>query len=387
MIVAVRVRPPNAREIAFGGACTVEMEGAQTTIYGPDKQLTFRYDHSFWSHNEKDPHFADQETVFRCMGIPLLNRAFEGYNCCLFAYGQTGERLPDHSCSVANGLLTMDSRHGRLGEVVHYDGRAGDAGYNPTIFSRNVEQNQGKTRCGLQGPSVRATLTQLDSLTTCSGFAQVEISYFEIYAEQIYDLLVPASINDKAKLKVREHPVMGPYVENLKVYPALCYDDIEGYMTLGSKYRATASTNMNATSSRSHAVFIVNLTQTLVEDGEEHTKVSRINLIDLAGSERSDSAGTSGQRLREGSAINKSLHTLGKIISILADKGSGKRRKVFVPYRDSVLTWILKDSLGGNSKTGMLATLSPSLENYAETLSTLRYAHQARSIVNEAKVS
>ena len=164
-------------------------------------------------------------------------------------------------------------------------------------------------------------------------------------------------------------------------------NDIEGYITLGSKYRATASTNMNATSSRSHAVFIVTLTQTEVVLGEECSKVSRINLVDLAGSERSDAAGTSGQRLREGSAINKSLHTLGKVINLLATKGGKKSSKVFIPYRDSVLTWILKDSLGGNAKTGMLATISPSIENFDETLSTLRYAHQARSIVNEARIN
>jgi len=345
VIVAVRVRPPNGRELAFGGDCTLAMDGQQTTIAGPGKVHQFRYDHSFWSHNEIDSHFANQETVFRCMGKPLLSRAFEGYNCCLFAYGQTG----------SGKSYTM------MGERGDKDSRG--------IIPRFSEEMWNRI----------ATRPDVD--------AKVEISYFEIYAEQIYDLLVPASKNDKAKLKVREHPVMGPYVENLKVYPALSYQDIEGYMTLGSKYRATASTNMNATSSRSHAVFIINLTQTLTEHGEEHTKVSRINLIDLAGSERSDAAGTSGQRLREGSAINKSLHTLGKIISVLADKGSGKRKKAFVPYRDSVLTWILKDSLGGNSKTGMLATLSPSMENYAETLSTLRYAHQARSIVNEAKVN
>jgi kinesin family protein 14 len=175
-------------------------------------------------------------------------------------------------------------------------------------------------------------------------------------------------------------------VENLSSFPALANDDIEGYITLGSKYRATASTDMNATSSRSHAVFIVNLTMTEQIDGEECAKVSKVNLVDLAGSERSDAAGTSGQRLREGSAINKSLHTLGKVIGVLSGKDALKK-KVFVPYRDSVLTWILKESLGGNAKTGMLATLSPSSENYEETLSTLRYAHQARSIVNTAVVN
>eukprot|EP00041_Stephanoeca_diplocostata_P037451 m.1418900 g.1418900 ORF g.1418900 m.1418900 type:complete len:1551 (-) comp25038_c0_seq31:1267-5919(-) len=345
VIVAVRVRPANGREIAFGGGCIIEMEDNNTTIHGPDKDHNFRYDHSFWSNDKSSPNFAGQEQVFDNMGLPLLKRSLEGYNCCLFAYGQTGS---------GKSYTMMGESHER--------------GVIPRFSQRMWELIDSK-------PEIEY---------------KVEISYFEIYAERIFDLLVPPSKGQKTKnhLKVREHPVMGPYVENLKVYPALNYNDIEGYMTLGGKYRATASTNMNATSSRSHAVFTIHITQTLEEEGEEHTKVSKVNLIDLAGSERSDSAGTTGQRLREGSAINKSLHTLGKIISLLAEKGqTSRRRKIFVPYRDSVLTWILKDSLGGNSKTGMLATLSPCEENYAETLSTLRYAHQARSIVNEAKIN
>lgn len=129
---------------------------------------------------------------------------------------------------------------------------------------------------------------------------KVEVSYFEIYSEQIYDLLTPPSkTHAKQQLKVREHPVMGPYVDGLATFAAAGLADIEGYITLGGRHRATAATNMNATSSRSHAVFMMVVTQTSVaEDGEEHSKVSKVNLVDLAGSERSDAAGTSGQRLR-----------------------------------------------------------------------------------------
>ena len=323
----------------------IKMDGAMTTLREgkKGKEYKFTYDHSFWSNNSRDSHFADQAYVFECVGQPIVKKAFEGYNCCLFAYGQTG----------SGKSYTMMGNRG-----------TNDRGVIPRFSEQLWETIQQDTKVTYQ----------------------VEVSYFEIYSEQIYDLLIPPQRGQKSKLKVREHPVMGPYVENLSSVPALSVNDIEGYIALGSKYRATASTNMNATSSRSHAVFIVNLTMTEDIDGEEAVRVSKINLVDLAGSERSNAAGTTGQRLKEGSAINKSLHTLGKVISILATKGS-KAKKVFVPYRDSVLTWILKESLGGNAKTGMLATVSPSSENYDETLSTLRYAHQARSIVNDAKVN
>lgn len=344
VVVAVRVRPSSEREITAGGQSCIEMVGNETTIRGETKEHSFIYDHSFQSYDKNSKAFADQRKIFEKLGVPLLNRAMEGYNCCLFAYGQTGS-----------------------GKSYSMMGEQKSRGIIPRFAEAMWRDIKSK-------PDVQF---------------KVEISYFEIYAEQIFDLLVPPKNGmEKNRLKVREHPIMGPYVDNLTVYPALNFEDIEGYITLGGKYRATASTNMNATSSRSHAVFTVTITQVETEEGEEHTKVSKVNLIDLAGSERSDRAGTSGQRLREGSAINKSLHTLGKIISTLAANGlASKKRKAFVPYRDSVLTWILKESLGGNAKTAMLATLSPCFENYQETLSTLRYAQQARSIVNDAKIN
>ncbi|XP_062515305.1 kinesin-like protein KIF14 isoform X2 [Corticium candelabrum] len=191
------------------------------------------------------------------------------------------------------------------------------------------------------------------------------------------------------KLRVREHPVLGPYVEGLSQYVATSNDDIQKWIELGTRVRATAATGMNDKSSRSHSVFTIVLTQTQMIEHHETSKVSKINLIDLAGSERSSKAQTSGERLREGANINRSLHTLGKVISLLSESSMtiGRRKRVFVPYRDSVLTWLLKESLGGNSKTAMIATISPSLEHYEESLSTLRYAQQARSIVNVAKIN
>ncbi|RKO89728.1 P-loop containing nucleoside triphosphate hydrolase protein, partial [Blyttiomyces helicus] len=165
------------------------------------------------------------------------------------------------------------------------------------------------------------------------------------------------------------------------------------------KARTVAATNMNETSSRSHAVFTVILTQRTsnLAAGTTTQKVSRICLVDLAGSERADATGATGMRLKEGANINKSLTTLGKVISALADAGASRRRLsklkkaalegAYIPYRDSALTWLLKDCLGGNSKTVMIAAISPADINYEETLSTLRYAERAKRIVNKAVVN
>ncbi|KAL7405473.1 hypothetical protein ABVT39_001526 [Epinephelus coioides] len=160
-------------------------------------------------------------------------------------------------------------------------------------------------------------------------------------------------------------------------------------MSEGNKSRTVAATNMNEESSRSHAVFNIILTHTLkdLQSGTSGEKVSRLSLVDLAGSERAAKTGAAGERLKEGSNINKSLTTLGLVISALAEQGTAKNKNKFVPYRDSVLTWLLKDCLGGNSRTAMVATVSPAADNYEETLSTLRYADRAKNIVNHAVVN
>lgn len=218
---------------------------------------------------------------------------------------------------------------------------------------------------------------------------KVEVSYMEIYNEKVHDLLDPKT--NKQSLKVREHNVLGPYVDGLSQLAVTSFEDIDKLMAEGNKSRTVAVTNMNTESSRSHAVFTVVLTQILTDlgTGVSGEKVSRMSLVDLAGSERAVKTGAIGERLKEGSNINKSLTTLGLVISKLADQSSGsnKNKDKFVPYRDSVLTWLLKDNLGGNSKTVMVATVSPSSDNYEETLSTLRYADRAKRIVNHAVVN
>ena len=214
--------------------------------------------------------------------------------------------------------------------------------------------------------------------------SRTEVSYLEIYNERVKDLLRK---NSDHNLKVREHPVSGPYVQNLSKHLVMSYTDILALMETGNNVRTTASTNMNDTSSRSHAIFTIKFVNAGFCQGIPHETVSKIHLVDLAGSERADATGATGQRLKEGAHINKSLVTLGSVISALAEASQEKQKSKFIPYRDSVLTWLLKDSLGGNSKTIMIATISPAEVNYSEILSTLRYANRAKNIINKPTVN
>uniref|UniRef100_A0A8C5JT22 plus-end-directed kinesin ATPase n=1 Tax=Junco hyemalis TaxID=40217 RepID=A0A8C5JT22_JUNHY len=227
--------------------------------------------------------------------------------------------------------------------------------------------------------------SRINDTTNDNMSYSVEVSYMEIYCERVRDLLNP---KNKGNLRVREHPLMGPYVEDLSKLAVTSYNDIQDLMDSGNKARTVAATNMNETSSRSHAVFNIIFTQKRHDAETDITteKVSKISLVDLAGSERADSTGAKGTRLKEGANINKSLTTLGKVISALAEMDSGpnknkkKKKTDFIPYRDSVLTWLLRENLGGNSRTAMVAALSPADINYDETLSTLRYADRAKQI-------
>ncbi|CAK6442312.1 unnamed protein product [Pipistrellus nathusii] len=348
--VAVRVRPFSKREQEEGAAQVVFLDGADIAVRHPALRQEFRflYDAAFWSFDRGHPRYAGQAAVYAALAAPLLARALEGYNACLFAYGQTGS--------------------GKSYTMMGF-------GEEPGIIPRFCED----------------LFAQVAKNQTQEVRYHLEMSFFEVYNEKIHDLLVGrgGSRQRKEPLRVREHPVSGPYVEALAVNAVGSYADIQGWLQLGSKQRATAATGMNDKSSRSHSVLTLLMTRTQTElvDGEEHAHAvtSRISLVDLAGSERQGPAGTSGQLLREGVSINKSLLTLGKVISALAEHGG--RRRAFIPYRESVLTWLLKESLGGNSKTAMIATVSPAGSSLEETLSTLRYARQARSIVNAARVN
>ncbi|XP_039996619.1 kinesin-like protein KIF1C isoform X2 [Xiphias gladius] len=341
--VAVRVRPFNSRETGRNAKCVIQMQGNTTCISNPkqpkDGAKNFTFDYSYWSHTTgDDPSFASQKQVYKDIGEEMLLHAFEGYNVCIFAYGQTG------------------------------------AGKSYTMM--------GKQEPGQEGiiPQLCEDLFQRTGENTDPDLNySVEVSYMEIYCERVRDLLNPKS---QGTLRVREHPILGPYVEDLSKLAVTGFTDIRDLMDAGNKARTVAATNMNETSSRSHAVFTIVFTQKRRDQmtSLDTEKVSKISLVDLAGSERADSSGAKGTRLKEGANINKSLTTLGKVISALAEMSSKKRKSDFIPYRDSVLTWLLKENLGGNSRTAMIAALSPADINYEETLSTLRYADRAKQI-------
>ncbi|XP_078351266.1 uncharacterized protein LOC144636002 isoform X2 [Oculina patagonica] len=362
--VAVRVRPFNQRENDMGAQAIIEMEGKKTTIVNikassltgegerRNRVKDFSFDFSYWSVEEKSRHYASQERVFKDLGTDVLKAAFEGYNACIFAYGQTGS-----------------------GKTYSMMGSADNQGLIPRICEglftgmRNSDDN---------GPSYRT-----------------EVSFLEIYNEHVRDLLrPPVKGRPVHSLRVREHPKEGPYVQDLTRHLVSDYAAIEHLMAQGNTHRVTASTGMNDTSSRSHAIFTINFTQAKFDHDMPCETVSKLNLVDLAGSERADATGLTGERLKEGANINKSLVTLGTVISALADASTSQssahhhhHHHKFIPYRDSVLTWLLKDSLGGNSKTIMIATISPADVNYAETLSTLRYANRAKNIINKPTIN
>ncbi|XP_065594167.1 kinesin-like protein KIF1B isoform X7 [Cyrtonyx montezumae] len=354
--VAVRVRPFNSRETSKESKCIIQMQGNSTSIINPknpkEAPKSFSFDYSYWSHTSpEDPCFASQSRVYNDIGKEMLLHAFEGYNVCIFAYGQTG------------------------------------AGKSYTMMGKQEE-----SQAGIIPQLCEELFEKINDNSNEEMSYSVEVSYMEIYCERVRDLLNP---KNKGNLRVREHPLLGPYVEDLSKLAVTSYTDIADLMDAGNKARTVAATNMNETSSRSHAVFTIVFTQKKhdAETDLSTEKVSKISLVDLAGSERADSTGAKGTRLKEGANINKSLTTLGKVISALAEvdnctsKSKKKKKTDFIPYRDSVLTWLLRENLGGNSRTAMVAALSPADINYDETLSTLRYADRAKQIKCNAVIN
>uniref|UniRef100_A0A8C7K494 Kinesin family member 16B n=1 Tax=Oncorhynchus kisutch TaxID=8019 RepID=A0A8C7K494_ONCKI len=352
----------NRREKDLTAKNIIEIKGDKTTITNlriPDgisgdsmreRKKTFTYDFSYDSADSKSNTFVSQEKVFKDLGSDVLKAAFQGYNACIFAYGQTGS-----------------------GKSYTMMGNPGDAGLIPRICEGLFSRIAGMTRWD-------------------EASFRTEVSYLEIYNERVRDLLRRKS-TETYNLRVREHPKDGPYVEDLSKHLVQNYHDVEELMEAGNINRTTAATGMNDTSSRSHAIFTINFTQAKFDAEMPCETISQIHLVDLAGSERADATCATGVRLKEGGNINKSLVTLGNVISALADLSQDgvntnlKKKQVFVPYRDSVLTWLLKDSLGGNSKTIMIATISPADVNYGETLSTLRYANRAKNIINKPTIN
>ncbi|XP_029808338.1 stAR-related lipid transfer protein 9 isoform X2 [Suricata suricatta] len=386
--VAVRVRPLSQREIKEGGRIIMEVDGKVAKIRNlkvdnrPDgfgdsreKVVAFGFDYCYWSVNPEDPQYASQDVVFQDLGTEVLTGAAKGYNICLFAYGQTGS-----------------------GKTYTMLGTPASVGLTPRIC---------------EGLFIRE-----EDYAPLPPSCRIKVSFLEIYNERVRDLLKQSDQKKSYSLRVREHPEMGPYVQGLSQHVVTNYKQVIQLLEEGIANRITAATHVHEASSRSHAIFTIYYTQVILENNLPSEIASKINLVDLAGSERADPSYCK-DRITEGANINKSLVTLGIVISTLAQNsqafsscqslnsaasdggdsgipsspsgtssgGAPSRRQSYIPYRDSVLTWLLKDSLGGNSKTIMVATVSPAHTSYSETMSTLRYASNAKHIVNKPRVN
>lgn len=354
--VAVRVRPFSKRELAQGCECVVSMEEQHTTVQSKPAR-TFASDVAYWSHDPEAQNHASQGVLMRDIGSPILRNAVAGYNGCLFAYGQTGS-------GKTYSLLGDQASPGIMPCVID------ELFHEKTALEANPHKQ-----------------------------LRVWISYFEIYNDHLYDLLEvegnsAASGSDASskhdasqRLAIRDHPNMGVFVPGLSTVPCESADDVHRLVAFGHKRRAIAATAMNDHSSRSHAVFVIKLQcldSTRTEAGERDDRKelhSRINLVDLAGAERQSKVNGSGTILKQGCAINKGLSALALVIKELADRQSMKAgSNSGIPFRASKLTWLLKDSLAGNSRTHMLANISPACENLSETISTLRFAASVKTI-------
>ena len=357
IVVGVRVRPFNTREKERNSVCCIDMPGGNQTIIRDDlgKEKKFTFDHSFWSHDgfrtledgymePEDDKYADQKIVFETVGKQILDNAWKGYHCCLFAYGQTGA--------------------GKSYSMVGYGVNKGIVPISCDEIFKRIGENKDPDKS-----------------------FEVQVSMLEIYNEKVQDLLIKPDKRPPSGLKIRESKVLGIFVDGLSKHPVASYEQISNKMDEGYNNRTIGSTLMNATSSRAHTIVTIEFKQLTMVAKKKSEKLSMINLVDLAGSERSGSTGATGDRLKEGCNINKSLLILGNVINCLADKAIGKNKNMLPPYRDSALTRILQNALGGNSKTVMICALSPASINYEETLSTLRYADRAKKIQNKAVIN
>uniref|UniRef100_A0AAQ4RPQ7 Kinesin-like protein n=1 Tax=Gasterosteus aculeatus aculeatus TaxID=481459 RepID=A0AAQ4RPQ7_GASAC len=336
--VVVRCRPFNQKEKMMSHKQAVIVDEIRGTItvnklespHEPPKSFTF--DTVFGPDSK-------QLDVYNLTARPIVDSVLEGYNGTIFAYGQTGTG----KTFTMEGVRAVPELRGII----------------PNSFAHvfgHIAKAEGDTRF------------------------LVRVSYLEIYNEEVRDLLGKDQLQ---RLEVKERPDIGVYIKDLSSYVVNKADDMDRIMTMGHKNRSVGATNMNEHSSRSHAIFTITIEcSEKGVDGNQHVRMGKLHLVDLAGSERQGKTGATGQRLKEATKINLSLSTLGNVISALVDGKS-----THVPYRNSKLTRLLQDSLGGNSKTMMCANIGPADYNYDETISTLRYANRAKNIKNKARIN
>ncbi|GMF24755.1 unnamed protein product [Phytophthora fragariaefolia] len=365
--VAVRCRPMSSRETQMGARAVVQVVDGTTVVIYPSADAEApasasaaaadtadaasekkRYTFDFAYYTE-----STQAQVYGDIAKPLVDQALQGYNGTIFAYGQTGS-------GKTHTMMGSGDDHGIVPLM------------NADIFDRINASDAENAKLDDEG-AIKYLVT---------------VSFLEIYNEVIKDLLNPS---DKV-LKIREHPDMGIYVEQLAELVVRDPADVTRLLEQGNKVRQVAATQMNERSSRSHSCFTIKISskrsQVLAGVRKETCMNAKINLVDLAGSERASKTGATGDRLKEGAAINKSLSALGNVINMLASSDKARKaggKAAHIPYRDSKLTRLLQESLGGNSLTVMIAAISPADYNYEESLSTLVYANRAKSIKNATK--
>lgn len=337
--VITRCRPLNVQEIEANTEIVVTVDKTHHQCYLRKNGANEKYSKVYTFDGVYSPH-CSTEKIYTDIVHPIVQSVVQGYNGTVFAYGQT-------TCGktfTMQGLTKPPSKRGIIPRCCQ------------NIFK------------GVRNHGRHSNSKYL-----------LHVSYLEIYNEEIRDLLVKES---QCKLEIKEHPDKGLYVKGLSSVAVDSYDDMENIFESGSKHRSVGATLLNADSSRSHSIFIVDLEVCVQNEDEEFYRRGKLNLVDLAGSERQSKSGATGERLREATKINLSLSVLGNVISSLVD---GKSKHI--PYRDSKLTRLLQDSIGGNSKTLMIACISPGLNNYEETLSTLRYAKRAKNIKNKPRIN
>ncbi|KAH3834905.1 hypothetical protein DPMN_108238 [Dreissena polymorpha] len=337
--VCVRCRPMNEKEKEQGCIQVVNVDTVRKNVTVNHKESSRGEPPKTYSFDNVYAPDAKQVDIYNETARPIVDFVLEGYNGTIFAYGQTGTG----KTFTMEGVRAVPELRGVI----------------PNSFAHifgHIAKAEGDARF------------------------LVRVSYLEIYNEDVRDLL---GKDQNQRLEVKERPDIGVYVKDLSSFVVNNADDMDRIMTLGNKNRMTGATNMNLHSSRSHAIFTVTIEcSDKGLDGEQHIRAGKLHLVDLAGSERQAKTGATGQRLKEATKINLSLSTLGNVISALVDGKSSH-----IPYRNSKLTRLLQDSLGGNSKTTMIANVGPADYNYDETISTLRYANRAKNIQNKAKIN
>lgn len=348
--VCVRVRPFSHREESLDAQLCVQMptESQVVIIDSSHKRHGYVIDRAFWSFSRSSPQYASQQTLMTELGLDLIENTLAGYNSCLFAYGQTGSGktysiLGDESSPEHVGMMSRVFRE---------------------LFNAIVAAKS-------------------DSATTFD----CQISYMEIYNDQCADLLCPPNCKQRQKIEVRYNPKIGVIVQGLIQVPVFTAEEVFSALDFGSKARMVGSTNMNAQSSRSHSIFTLEVRKKIsCAVGGDRLSRAKLNFVDLAGSERQKKSGATGVRLKEASMINQGLTTLAMVIHTLAEASQKKNAgKEFVPFRSSKLTFVLQESLSGNSKTVMIAAISPSAEHIEESLTTLRFTESVKQVRTNAK--